>query len=106
MKRVCIVRINYYPDEPHLRRDAETLVEHGYDVDVICLRRKKQKSREVIRGVNVYRLPLERHRKGAFRFAFEYVSFFVMAFLCLTFLSLQSRYSVIQVINMPDSLVF
>lgn len=106
MKRICIVRINYYPDEPHLKRDAEALVAAGYEVDVICLKREGQKSRELMAGVNVYRMRLEHHRGGAFRYIYEYTAFFTMALWCLTYLSFTKRYTAIQVINLPDFLVF
>ena len=33
-----------FPEEAHVRRDAEPMVGHGYDVDVICLKRKGQKA--------------------------------------------------------------
>jgi glycosyltransferase involved in cell wall biosynthesis/thymidylate kinase len=106
VKRACIVRINYYPDEPHVRRDAETLVESGFGVDVISLRRKGQKAHEVIGGVNVYRLPMEHRRQGILRYIYEYTAFFVLAFGRLSLLQLRKRYQVVQVINLPDLLVF
>jgi glycosyltransferase involved in cell wall biosynthesis len=106
MKRICIVRINYYPDEPHLRRDAEALVSAGYSVDVICLKRKGQKSREVIDGVNIYRLGLDHRRAGGLRYVYEYLAFFTLALGRLTLLSLKRHYTAVQVINLPDFLVF
>ena len=106
MKRICIVRMNYYPDEPHLRRDAETLASAGYAVDVMCLKRKGQKSREVIDGVNLYRLALDHQRSGGIRYIYEYLSFFVQALALLTLLSFTRRYAAVQVINLPDFLVF
>ena len=44
-----------------MRRDLETLVENGYNVDVVCLGKKGQKYRETIKGVNVYRIPVRHH---------------------------------------------
>jgi glycosyltransferase involved in cell wall biosynthesis len=106
MKRICIVRHREYPDAVPTRRNAETLVANGYDVDVVCIRKKGEKGRAVINGVNVYRLPLEHHRAGVFRYLFEYGSFFTLAFLKLAQLSLTKRYKVVQVDNMPDFIVF
>ena len=106
MKRVCIVRHNYYPDETHLRRDAETLLRHNYEVDVICLRKNGQKTQETSGGVNVYRLPVEHHRRGIVRYVTEYLEFFLHAFWKLSWLQLKRRYDVIEVDNMPDFLVF
>ena len=53
---VCILRRDYYPESAHVRRDAETLTEAGYQVDVITLRRDGQPRWEEIDGVRVYRL--------------------------------------------------
>lgn len=106
MTRICIVRHKYYPRAVPTRRNAETLVSHGYEVDVVCLRGKGQKSREVVRGVTVHRLPVEHHRRGILRYALEYGAFFFLAFWKLTWLSLKRRYRVIEVNNMPDFLVF
>lgn len=106
MTRICIIRHSYYPDIPPTRRDAETLVSHGYEVDVICSRKKGEKGREVIRGVNIYRLPLGHYRGGALRYIFEYSAFFLLAFWKLTWLSLRRRYQVVEVDAMPDFLTF
>ncbi|OGO31578.1 MAG: hypothetical protein A2Z29_02810 [Chloroflexi bacterium RBG_16_56_11] len=106
MKRVCIVRHKYYPRGVPTRRNAETLVAHGYDVDVICLKGEGEKSREVVRGVNVYRLPVEHRRGGFLRYIFEYNAFFFLAFWKLSWLTLTRRYRVVEVDNMPDFLVF
>ena len=106
MKRVCIVRQAHYPWQRNVRRNAETLVSQGYEVDVICLRKRGEKKREKMNGVNLYRLPMEHHRGGALRHVFEYGGFFLLASLKLAQLSLKKRYDVIEVHTMPDFLVF
>ncbi len=106
MKRVCIIKQCYYPMHMHVRRDAETLVAHGYEVDVLCLRRKGEKKEENIGGVNVYRLPGEHHRRSVPRYFFEYSAFFILVSLKLAQLSLKRRYDVVEVDTMPDFLVF
>jgi glycosyltransferase involved in cell wall biosynthesis len=102
---VCIVRQSYYPDG-HVRRDAETLVQEGYDVSLVALRRKGQLARETLNGVQVYRLPVEHIRGGVLRYAWEYASFFALAFLQVTWLHLRKRFGVVEVDNLPDVLVF
>ncbi len=106
MKRICMVRNNYYPGMQPNRRNAETLVSYGYEVDVICLKNKGEKSEDVINGVRVYRLPIEHHRGGILRYLFEYSSFFFLAFWKLTWLFLRRRYQVVEVSGIPDFLVF
>ena len=105
MSKVCIVRHNYYPDEPRVRRDAESLIEHGYEVDVICLRKKGQKKRECINNVNVYRLAMEHHRKGIMRYIYEYSVFTAMVSCLIGWLFLRRRYRVIEVVSMPEFLI-
>jgi glycosyltransferase involved in cell wall biosynthesis len=106
MKRICIVRHKYYPQAVPTRRNAETLAANGFAVDIVCLRNKGEKSREVIRGVNVYRLPVMHKRESSRRYIFEYCTFFFLAFWQVTWLSLIKKYDVIQIDNMPDFLVF
>lgn len=102
---VCIVRHNYYPDS-HVRRDAESLVEAGYDVTVIALRRPGQPAREEVSGVQVWRLPVEHHRGSVLRYIWEYLSFALLAFFTVSWLHLRKRFKVVEVDNMPDILVF
>ncbi len=105
-KRVCLVRHWYYPQDNHLRRDAEALRANGWEVEVICLRNKGEKPREVINKVQVYRLPVEHHRGKAWRYIWEYSAFFFLALAKLALLSLRKRHRAIEVSNLPDILVF
>jgi glycosyltransferase involved in cell wall biosynthesis len=106
-KRACIVKLGHYPDLMLLIRDSETLVSHGYSVDIICVRKKGQKARETTAsGVNIYRLPGDHRRQGALRYIFEYGYFFVLTSLILAWRSVRRRYDVIEVCSMPDFLVF
>jgi len=104
--RVCIIRHDYYPRENHVRRDAETLCQAGYDVDIICCRLQSEKRHEVINGVHVHRMPVSHERGGIGRYLFEYSTFFLHALFAVTKLHFRRRYSVIEVDTMPDFLVF
>ena len=103
---VCILRRDYYPESAHVRRDAETLTEAGYQVDVITLRRDGQPRWEEIDGVRVYRLPVQHRRGGIIRYLGEYLAFFLTAFIVLSYLSFKRRYKVVEIDTMPDFLVF
>jgi glycosyltransferase involved in cell wall biosynthesis len=107
-KRHCMVVHAYYPiGEPRVQREAEALIDHGYQVDVICLRQPGEPARELVYGVNVYRLPMCRHKgRGVFVQFLEYLAFFCLAFWRLTTLHFRRCYSVVQVHNLPDFLVF
>ncbi len=106
MKRVCMLRNYTYPEIYPTQRNAETLVANGYEVDVVALKNRGQKSREVVSGVTVHRLPITHRRKGVLRYAFEYSAVFLLAAWKLTWLHLKRRYQVIEVSGMPDFLVF
>lgn len=105
-KRICFVRMNYFPEEAHVRKNAEALMAAGYEVDVICLRDKGEKARDEFRGVRVHRLPLMHKRTSALRYIFEYAAFFVMSSWLLMWLHIRRRYRMIEVYNVPDLLVF
>lgn len=106
MIRVATIVLSYYPDDTRVRREAETLIEAGMSVDVICLRKENQLFREEMNGVRIYRVNLE-HKRGSIRqYLFEYAYFFFVVFWKLTILHLCKRYQIIHVHNMPDILVF
>jgi glycosyltransferase involved in cell wall biosynthesis len=111
-KRICLVRMNYFPEEAHVRKNAEALMAAGYDVDVICLREDGEKARENWSPdggrskVRVHRLPLMHKRASRIRYAFEYAAFFTMASWLLLWLQIRRRYNMIEVYNVPDAMVF
>lgn len=98
----------YYPaDETRVLREAGVLVQNGFEVDVICLQERGKKRYEVVNGIGVYRLPVERHQGGALiKYIFEYLTFFLLSSIVLLFKFIKKRYTVIQVHNPPDFLVF
>ncbi len=107
-KRHCMIVHAYYPlGEVRVQREAEALVAHGYEVDVICLRFPGEAASDLYHDVNVYRMPVRRHKgKSALIQLLEYLAFFILAFCKLTVLHLQRRYNVVQLHNLPDFLVF
>ncbi|HSL47015.1 MAG TPA: glycosyltransferase family 4 protein [Anaerolineales bacterium] len=106
MAKICILRHSYYPQETHVRRDAETLVKKGNQVTIVCLRLADQTPYEVVSGVEVYRMPVQHHRRGVLRYIFEYSASFFCALILLAKLNWQKRFDVIEVDGMPDFLVF
>jgi glycosyltransferase involved in cell wall biosynthesis len=104
----CMVVHAYYPlGEVRVEREAHALIDHGYEVDVICLKRSNDSSTEKINGVGIYRLPVSRHKKsGRIVQLIEYLFFFILSSLKLISLYFEKRYDCIQVHNLPDFLVF
>lgn len=106
--RHCMVVHSHYPiGEPRVERQAKALIQRGYQVDVICLRSNQEKPFERVDGVDIFRLPVQRHRgRGPAIQMLEYLVFFILAFFRLSFLYLQRRYDSVQIHNLPDFLVF
>jgi glycosyltransferase involved in cell wall biosynthesis len=105
-KKVCMPVYSYYPFDPRVRRAAKSLIEHGFSVDVICLRGESEKKSENIDGINVHRLPLVHIRGGYFRYLYNYIMFFLLSFFKLNSLDRIRQYDVIHVHSLPDFLVF
>jgi glycosyltransferase involved in cell wall biosynthesis len=89
-----------------VKREAEALRDAGFDVHVICLRGPGEAAREVIEGVEVYRLPVGHRRGKILRYLWEYNAFFVLASSKLARLHRRHRFAAVQVNTMPDYLVF
>jgi len=106
--RHCMVVHAYYPlGEIRVQREAKALIDDGFEVDVICLRRPDEPARASEYGVQIYRLPIKRHKQfGAFVQLLEYLAFFILASWQLLTLYLKNRYKTIQTHNLPDFLVF
>ena len=107
-KRHCMVVHAYYPiGETRVEREARVLIDHGYEVDVICLLGKGEPVVEAKDGINVYRLPVKRYVSGGvFSQFFEYLAFLVLALFKLASLHRERRYRTVQLHNLPDFLVF
>jgi glycosyltransferase involved in cell wall biosynthesis len=98
----------YYPTgETRVEREARALVNHGYEVDVICLWARRGPEVETRDGVTIYRLPVKRNKSGGLVAQLcEYLTFFILAFVKLTALHRRRRYNAVQVHNLPDFLIF
>lgn len=106
MARVLAIVLSSYPSDVRVRREAETLVEAGFAVDLICYRKAHQPEFEKINGVRVFRLPMRRKRAGKLRYLWEYISFTVRSMRKAAQLSREHSYGLVHVHNMPDLLVF
>ena len=105
--KIAMVVHSYYPDDVRVRRECEALADRGDSVDLICLRKNGERTREQIDNVEVRRLPVQHIRgQGPLGYIKEYLSFFFRAAFTLTRLYLTRKYPIIQVHNLPDFLVF
>jgi glycosyltransferase involved in cell wall biosynthesis len=106
MKSVCIVSQSLYDFDARVKRKAEALAAAGYDVDVLTLRTSPAQKTYVRKGVTIHTISLGKRRSSLPRYVFEYVVFFVWAFIRVTHLTWRKRYAVIDVNTLPDFLVF
>ncbi len=97
----------YYDEDPRVRREAESLVAAGHEVDVFALRRDEDGVEADVAGVHVRRLGVQRHQGAGIRvYLREYVSFLVRAGWALARAHRRRRYGLVQVHSLPDFLAF
>ena len=98
---------SYYEEDPRVRREAEAIAASGRAVDVFALRRPDDPRDEVLDGVTVRRLGVQRHQgAGLGTYVREYLAFLGRAGLALTAAHRRRNYGLVQVHTLPDFLVF
>jgi glycosyltransferase involved in cell wall biosynthesis len=97
----------YYTLDPRLRRQAEALAAHGYQVEVLCQRESTEPPEENIRGVLVRRIGGLKYRGQSVRtYLLANADFFLRAFVALARTQIQHGYAAVQVYSMPEALLF
>lgn len=105
--RHCMVVYAYYPlGETRVQREAEALVQAGYEVDVVCLRDRGERARECIEHIEIHRLPVSRERGNPTSQLLSYLRFLALALGRVAGLHRRRPFDSIQVHNLPDFLVF
>ena len=101
-----MVTFSPYPFDPRPRRAIEAIVSEGMTVDLICLGSDKSPKREILNGVNVLRIPVNKEERGGkLKYGYRYASFILISSLIFAWRSLRRRYDLVWVHNMPDILV-
>ncbi len=103
--RVAIVVHATFPADPRIRRQADALLEAGYEVDVFALRDPGQSSEERDGALRTIRLPVRRRFAGFAGHMAEYLAFAGFAAVRLTREHRRRRYRLVQVATLPDFLV-
>jgi glycosyltransferase involved in cell wall biosynthesis len=107
MKRACMVGYMFYESDNRVRRYAETLVNHGYEVDVIALKKQGQPRYGTLNGVRICRIQERvRDEKNKFSYLIKLVWFFLNSALFISKQHMQQRYNLIHVHSIPDFEVF
>ena len=105
-RRVLIIVENQaVPFDPRVWREARSLSEFGYDVTVLCPKRKGcSKGYEVLDGVRIYRHSLPVEGKSPLGYLCEYTCAFALEFLYAMWIYLRHGFDVIQGCNPPDNI--
>jgi glycosyltransferase involved in cell wall biosynthesis len=120
--RILMMVENYFPQDTRVKNEADLLTNAGYHVSVIALRKKDQPRREIVNGIEVYRVPhLELFKKTAtadlskaalfllklrasLGYLAEYCYFTVACLLVSSYVFVSRGFDVIHAHNPPDTL--
>ena len=107
LRRACMIVHAYYEEDARVRREAETLVAAGWEVDVFGLKRPGEPESGMIAGVDLHRLPVRRHQgAGLSVYVLEYGVFLLRSMWAATRAHRRRRYELVEVHSLPDYLVF
>jgi len=120
--RILMMVENYFPQDTRVKNEADLLTNAGYHVSVIALRKKDQPRREIVNGIEVYRVPhLELFKKtrpanlsraalfllklrASLGYLTEYCYFTVACLLVTSYVFVSRGFDVIHAHNPPDTL--
>ena len=83
--------------------EARALRENGAKVSVICPRFKREKSFEVLEGVNIYRYSSPPPTRGVLSYVVEFLYCFIMTFALSIYVFIRHDFDVIHACNPPDT---
>jgi len=102
-----MVAYTNYLTDARPRRESESLVQRGDDVHFIALGEPHAPHKEIVKGVQVYRVSLFRYRGGSsVQYILSYLKFFLLTSWKLLELSSKNKFDVVYVHTMPDFMVF
>lgn len=97
-----VLENNTYPQDARVRREAETLLEAGFSVEVLAPRQPERPRRESIEGVRVRRFPLIDGRGTLAGTALEYLLACCVVTPAVLWRLARSRRGILHVHNPPD----
>jgi glycosyltransferase involved in cell wall biosynthesis len=92
------------PGDPRIKRQADALLDAGYEVDIFSLRRSGEPAEERADGQRIVRLPVNRAFVGFAGHLAEYVAFTALAAWHLAREHRRRHYDLVQVATVPDFL--
>jgi glycosyltransferase involved in cell wall biosynthesis len=96
----------HYDGDPRVRRYVRALVAAGFEVDVLCARRRDRPHISRTDGARVFTIPVgHRQHRGPAGYLWEYGVAFVLYCVRLLGMYARNRYHIIHTHNMPDYLI-
>ncbi len=105
-KKICMVTMSAYPADVRVRREAEELEKKGYEIDIISVQLDNLSKVEKLGNVTAYRVQKYLTKEKLFSYLFYSTLFMIKSFFKLQQLHFKKKYSLIQIHNMPDHLIF
>jgi len=104
-KVLIIVENESVPPDPRVLNEARSLQANGYEVTVLCPRRKGHLQRyEVVDGIRIYRHRIPREGDTPIGYLWEYACALFWEFLFTWWIYLRHGFHVIQGCNPPDDI--
>lgn len=101
-----MIAYSRYEFDARVRRAAETLIDRGHNIDLLCLGGPHTSAPEETESLRVTRLSVMRNRNSLSRSMMQYCRFFSWTCVVITLRHLRRNYDIVYVHNMPNSLVF
>jgi glycosyltransferase involved in cell wall biosynthesis len=106
-RHVCMIAYTDYATDSRVRREAETLVGHGFHVRCVATKTEAAPRRFQLDGVDVQESRIAKYRgKSARAYIASYLRFLADASLTCLRLMARGELDVVHVHNVPDFLVF
>ncbi len=105
--RICMLAYTFYENDNRVRRYAEALAARGDHVDIVALKNGDLPDRDILRGVNIYRIQKRFYNeKHKLQYLFRTMLFLVRSGLFVTKRSFRKPYDLIHIHSVPDFEVF
>jgi len=105
--KACMLAYSFFDTDNRVRRYARTLVSHGFEVDVVSLRRDDQKAYDEIDGLKVYRIQSRKiDERGELLYFWRILKFVLWSALFVSWKHIREPYDLIHVHSIPDFEVF
>lgn len=101
---VCMIAYRTIPEDVNRVKIARS-VNKNYNVDFICLKKREQKSEEIMDSISLFRIKNDSNINSYTKLFIDFILFTVKAFVKILQLSRTKKYSFFHIHNPPDFLI-